>query len=426
MTGAVRSRAARGGTLVLGGGFAGGYVARLLGKAGATVVSPENFMLYTPMLPEAASGTLEPRHVVVPLRIMCPHADLLLGRATALDEEARLVRVVTEDEELDVGYKQLVVALGSVSRTLPLPGLAEHGIGFRTLADAIHLRNHVLRELEAAAAAPEDSERHLTFIFIGAGYAGVEALAELSDLVRDALRYYPELRTAPQRWVLVDAAPKILPEIPTGLGGYAARELERRGVDIRVSTRLASVDADGAVLSDGTRFDTHTLVWTAGVTAQPAITRLGLPLDERGRIVVGPTLRVEGRENVWALGDGARVPNETTPDHPDPPTCQHALRQARRLAKNLRGETKPYSYRMLGQVATLGRYKGIADVLGLRLRGFPGWFVTRTYHLFQLPLFSRKLRVVLDWTVALFFRRDIAELSMLGRPQRLGEREQPE
>jgi NADH dehydrogenase len=426
MTGAVRSRAARGGTLVLGGGFAGGYVARLLGKTGATIVSPENFMLYTPMLPEAASGTLEPRHVVVPLRIMCPHADLLLGRATALDEEARLVRVVTEDEELDVGYEQLVVALGSVSRTLPLPGLAEHGIGFRTLADAIHLRNHVLRELEAAAAAPEDSERHLTFIFIGAGYAGVEALAELSDLVRDALRYYPELRTAPQRWVLVDAAPKILPEIPTGLGGYAARELERRGVDIRVSTTLASVDADGAVLSDGTRFDTHTLVWTAGVTAQPAITRLGLPLDERGRIVVGPTLRVEGRENVWALGDGARVPNETTPDHPDPPTCQHALRQARRLAKNLRGETKPYSYRMLGQVATLGRYKGIADVLGLRLRGFPGWFVTRTYHLFQLPLFSRKLRVVLDWTVALFFRRDIAELSMLGRPQRLGEREQPE
>jgi NADH:ubiquinone reductase (H+-translocating) len=426
MTGAVRSRAARGGTLVLGGGFAGGYVARLLGRAGATIVSPENFMLYTPMLPEAASGTLEPRHVVVPLRIMCPHADLLLGRATALDEEARLVRVVTEDGELDVGYEQLVVALGAVSRTLPIPGLAEQGLGFKTLADAIFLRNHVLRELEAAAAAPDESERHLTFVFIGAGYAGVEALAELSDLVRDALRYYPELRTAPQRWVLVDAAPRILPEIPTGLGGYAARELERRGVDIRVSTTLESVDADGAVLSDGTRFETHTLVWTAGVTANPALNLFGLPLDERGRVVVGPTLRVEGRENVWALGDGARVPNERTPDHPDPPTCQHALRQARRLAKNLRGETKSYRYRMLGQVATLGRYKGIADVLGLRLRGFPGWFVTRTYHLFQLPLFSRKLRVVIDWTVALFFRRDIAELSMLGKPKRLGEDERPE
>ena len=418
MTGAVESRAARGGTLVLGGGFAGGYVARLLGSRGATIVSPENFMLYTPMLPEAASGTLEPRHVVVPLRQMCPHAELLLGRATGLDEEARVVHVVTEEGgiEVDVRYEQLVVALGAVPRALPIPGLREHGVGFKSLADAIHLRNHVLRELEAAAAAQGATDRHLAFVFVGAGYAGVEALAELSDLVRDALRYYPELKGAPQRWVLVDGAPSILPEIPARLGDYAARELTRRGVDIHVSTTLQAADADGVILSDGTRVETHTLVWTAGVKAHPQLARFGLPLDERGRIVVGPTLQVEGRENVWALGDGARVPNEATPGRPDPPTCQHALRQARRLAKNLKGEVKPYRYRMLGQVATLGRYKGIADVLGLRLRGFPGWFVTRTYHLFQLPLVSRKLRVVLDWTVALFFRRDIAELSMLGHP----------
>jgi len=181
------------------------------------------------------------------------------------------------------------------------------------------------------------------------------------------------------------------------------------------------VDAEGAVLSDGTRLETHTLVWTAGVKAHPLLAELGLPLDDRGRILVGPTLRVEGRENVWALGDCARVLNAASPGRPDPPTCQHALRQARRLANNLRGEAKPYRYRMLGQVATLGRYKGIADVLGLRLRGFPGWFVTRTYHLFQLPLVSRKLRVVTDWTVALFFRRDIAELSMLGRRLPLDE-----
>jgi NADH dehydrogenase len=419
MTEVMTTRTARGGTLVLGGGFAGSYVARLLGSAGATVVSRENFMLYTPLLPEAASGTLEPRHVVVPLRMMCPHAELLLGEATALDETARLVHVTTGEAELAVAYDNLVVALGAVSRTLPIPGLAEHGIGFKSLADAIHLRNHVLRELEAAAADPEGAERHLTFVFVGAGYAGVEALAELSDLVRDALRYYPELKGAPQRWVLVDAAPKILPEIPTRLGEYAARELERRGVDIRVSTTLDSVDADEAVLSDGTRLETHTLVWTAGVKANPLLPELGMPLDERGRVLVGPTLRVEGRENVWSLGDCALVPNEATPEHPDPPTCQHALRQARRLAKNLRGEAKPYRYRMLGQVATLGHYKGIADVLGVRLRGFLGWFVTRTYHLFQLPLVSRKLRVVADWTVALFFRRDIAELSMLGHPARL-------
>ena len=410
-------RAASGGTLILGGGFAGAYVARLIGRAGATIVSPENFMLYTPILPEAASGTLEPRHVVVPLRVMCPHAELLLARATALDEAEQLVTAESDLGTHRIRYRQLVVALGAVSRTLPVPGLTEHGLGFKSLADAIYLRNHVLRQLEDAAAAREPAERaaHLTFVFVGAGYAGVEALAELSDLVADALRYYLGLRNAPQRWVLVDAAPKILPEIPPRLGEYAARELAGRGVDIRVSTTLTSLDAQAATLSDGTRLVTRTLVWTAGVRANPRLSQFGLPLDDRGRVLVDETLRVEGRQNVWALGDGARVPNAATPEHPDPPTCQHALRQARRLAKNLRGDVRPYRYRMLGQVATLGRYKGIADVLGLRLRGFLGWFVCRTYHLYQLPLLSRKLRVVVDWTVALFFRRDIAELSMLGR-----------
>jgi NADH dehydrogenase len=420
-------RKAHGGVLVLGGGFAGGYVARLLGKRGATIVSPENFMLYTPILPEAASGMLEPRHVVVPLRLMCPRAELLLGRATGLDEEKRVVSVAVEGGGLEVEYEHLVVALGAVPRTLPIPGLAEHGLGFKSLADAIHLRNHVLRRLEAAAAAdePEAARRELTFVFVGAGYAGVEALGELSDLVHDALRHYPGLREVPQHWVLVEAAPRILAEIPTRLGEYAARQLSRRGVDIRVSTTLEAAESDAVRLSDGTRLETATLVWTAGVRPHPLVTRLGLPLDERGRIVVEPTLRVEGRENVWALGDCARVPNEATPEHPDPPTCQHALRQARRLTRNITGEPRPYRYRMLGQVATLGRYKGIADVLGLRLRGFPGWFVTRTYHLYQLPLLSRKLRVVVDWTVALFFRRDIAELSMLGHPQPLSDESPP-
>ena len=412
-----RERVAAGGTLVLGGGFAGGYVARLLGKRGATVVSPENFMLYTPMLPEAASGTLEPRHTVVPLRMMCPHAEFVLGRATRLDLDGALVQVEAEEELLNIRYENLVVALGAISRMLPIPGLAEYALGFKSLADAIYLRNHVLRRLEAASAAPNDvhRRRELTFVFVGAGYAGVEALAELSDLVRDALRYYPALRDVPQHWVLVDAAPKILPEIPTRLGDYAAEQLAKRGVDIRTGTTLDRVDPHVATLSDGEKLLTHTVVWTAGVKAHPLLARFALPLDERGRVVVGKTLRVEGMQNVWALGDGARVPNEATPGQPDPPTCQHALRQARRLAKNLRGEAKPYRYRMLGQVATLGRYKGIAEVLGLPLRGFPGWWVTRTYHLYQLPLLSRKLRVVTDWTTSLLFRRDIAELGMLGR-----------
>ncbi|HXG76711.1 MAG TPA: NAD(P)/FAD-dependent oxidoreductase [Gaiellaceae bacterium] len=412
-------REARGGTLVLGGGFAGSYVARFLGRRGATVLSPENFMLYTPLLPEAASGTLEPRHVVVPLRQMCAHAELVLGRATALDPERRVVRAETLAGPLELAYERLVVALGAVPRVLPVPGLREHGVAFKDLADAIALRNRLLQQLERASIHREPAE--LGFVFVGAGYAGVEALAELHDLAHAALRFYPDLRGAPQRWVLVDAAPKILPEIPRRLGEYAARHLERRGIEIRVGTTLASYDGHEAVLSDGTRVPARTLVWTAGVRAHPLLAELGLPLDERGRVRVDLTLRVEGREDVWALGDCAAVPNRRTPGETDPPTCQHALRQARRLARNLTGPPRPYGYRMLGQVATLGRYKGIAEIPGFRLRGFPGWFVARTYHLYQLPLLSRKLRVVLDWTVALFFRRDVVELSMLGHPHRLGE-----
>jgi NADH:quinone reductase (non-electrogenic) len=353
--------------------------------------------------------------------MMCPHAELIVGRVTALDVERRSVQVEGMDGSYEVAYEQLVLALGSISRTLPVPGLSEHGRGFRDLADAIELRNHVLRQLEAADAAltPEDRARHLSFVFVGAGYAGVEALAELSDLVRDALRYYPRLRAAPQRWLLVDAAATILPEIPTRLGEYAARQLQGRGVEIHVSTRLESVDERTALLSDGTRVGTSTLVWTTGVRANPLLAELGVPLDERGRVVVDEALRVTGREGIWALGDCAAVPNLATPGQADPPTSQHALRQARRLARNLAGEPKPYRYRMLGQAATLGRYKGIADVTGVRLRGFPGWFFTRTYHLYQLPLASRKLRVLVDWTVALLFRRDIAELGLLGHPRKL-------
>jgi NADH:ubiquinone reductase (H+-translocating) len=222
--------------------------------------------------------------------------------------------------------------------------------------------------------------------------------------------------------MLVDAAPKILPEIPSRLGEYAAELLAKRGVDIRVGTTLDSAESGAVTLSDGSRIETETLVWTAGVRASPALEGLRLPLDEQGRVPVDAFLRVEGRREIWALGDAARVPNEATPDHPDPPTSQHALRQARRVARNIGGNPRPYRFRMLGQVATLGRYRGIAELPGgVRLRGFPAWWVTRSYHLYQVPLLSRKLRIVADWTVALLFRRDIAEFSMLARPHKLGE-----
>ena len=258
---------------MLGGGFAGSYVARLLGKRGATIVSLENFMLFTPLLPEAASGTLEPRHVVVPLRVMCPHSELLLGRLTALDTRRKTATVVAGTDTLAIQYGDAVLALGSFARSLPIPGLAEHGLGFKDLADAIHLRNHVLRQLELAAAERDRqrAEAHLTFVFVGAGYAGVEALAELSDLVRDAMRYYPEFQRPKTRWILVDAAPKILPEIPSRLGDYAAEQLAGRGVEIHTSTTLASVGPGTVALSGGLRIAAHTLVWTAGVRPNPVL-----------------------------------------------------------------------------------------------------------------------------------------------------------
>jgi NADH dehydrogenase len=367
------------------------------------------------MLPEVAAGAIEARHVVVPLRMMCPEAEVVLGRAAALDERGRRVAVETAAGRTEIEYERLVVALGAVARTLPIPGLAEHALGFKNLGDAIHLRNHVLGKLDAADADPRNAERHLTFVFVGAGYAGVEALAELTDLVRDSLRHYPGLRDTPQRWVLVDAADRILREVPARLGDYAAQHLSRRGVDILLSTTLERVEAGAVTLSDGTRLETETVVWTAGVTPHPLVAELGLPLDERGRIRVGPTLRVEGRKDVWALGDCAAVPNAATGDL-DPPTCQHALRQARRLARNLRGEERPYGYRMLGQGATLGRDRGIANLFGhVNFRGRAGSAVTRLYHLQQLPLVSRRLRVVADGMLSMFFGRDMADLGTVER-----------
>jgi NADH dehydrogenase len=407
----VQTRAALGGTLVLGGGFGGAHVARLLGRA--TIVSPESSMLYTPLLPEVAAGAVEPRHVFVPLRQMCPDAELLRGRALALDEASRTVTVQTDVGLVEVSYERLVVALGSTARMLPIPGLADHAMTLKSLADAIHLRNHVIRKLDLAETDPANADRYLTFVFVGAGYAGVEALAEMRQLVQDALRHYPRLRGVEQRWVLVNASPRILAEVPHQLADYTARQLRRRSVEILSSSTLASVDAEAVTLGDGTRIDTETLVWTAGVTVNPLVASLGLPVDERGRIRVDSSLRVDGRSHVWALGDCARVPNAATPGRFDPPTCQHALRQARAVARSVRGATHHYAYRSIGEGATLGRDKGIARVLGLHLRGRLGALITRAYHLRAVPVRSRRLRVLADGLLSVVFRRDIAELGTI-------------
>lgn len=423
--------------VIVGGGAAGLNAARRLQKGlrgtdhQLTLISSENVFLYQSLLPEAAGGTLEPRHVVVPLRSALRHARVVVGEVEAIDTEHRILHLRGVDgHRLEIGYDRLVLTPGSRSRTLPVPGLAQHGIGFKTLAEAILLRNHVLSRLEAASQRPPRDPRRraaLTFVFVGAGYAGVEALAELEDLARWAVRHIPELRPEELRWVLVEARDSILPEIGEGLGEYAARELRSRDIEIKLGTRLDSVEGGVVELSDGESFPAETLVWTAGVKPEPLASASSLPVDEAGRLKVDAALRVEGHEGViWAAGDAAAVPDVVTGGL-CPPSAQYATRQGTRLGANVLAaiagrEEEPFRYEALGSLCSLGRYKGVAVVMGVRLRGFPAWFLARTYHLLQLPTLNRKVRVVLDWTLSLFFPRDVAALGSLHDPTQAFER----
>jgi len=423
--------------VIVGGGAAGLGVARglqhPLRKAGhsLTLVSTENVFLYQSILPEAAGGTLEPRHVVVPLRTAVRRARVVVGEVERVEAAARLLHLRGVDgDRFELGYDQLVLTPGSRSRTLPVPGLSRHGIGFKSLGEAILLRNHVLARLEAASQRPPRDPRRraaLTFVFVGAGYAGVEALAELEDLVRWAIKHIPDVRAEELRWVLVEARDEILPEIGSGLGGYAARELRSRGIEIRTGTRLDSVEGGVVRLSDGETFPAETLVWTAGVKPEPLAALSELPIDDMGRLRVDAAMRVDGHEGViWGAGDAAAVPDLLGGGF-CPPSAQFATRQGKRLASNLLAtlegrEVEPFRFKALGVLCSLGRYKGVAVVLGVRLRGFPAWFLARTYHLLQLPTLNRKVRVVLDWTLALFFPRDVAALGSLHDPTKAFER----
>ena len=418
---AATRRRARGGVLVIGGGFGGASVARLLGPRGSTIVNAQNSMLFTPMLPEVAAGIIEMRNAMVPLAMMCPHSEVIEGRVTGLAPTDRSATVETDGGlRLSIEYDHVVVGVGAVPRTFPIPGLIEHAVGCSNVLDALYLRNQLLRLLAAAALEPDPQRRrrYLTFVFVGAGYAGVEALSELHGLAQDALRYHPTLRQETQHWVLVDAAPTILGDIPSRLGQYVRELLAQRGVDLRLNTRLDSVVDGRVMLSDGTELDAGLLVWAAGIKANPIVAQFGLPLDERGRVRVGPTLQVDGHANVWALGDCAAVPNASTPGHVDPPTSQHALRHARCLTGNLRAfdegrPLKSHRFRSLGQVAALGRKEGIADMFGLRLSGLPGWLAARGVHLMQVPGASRRTGVVSDWIRSVLFPGNIVTLSGL-------------
>jgi NADH dehydrogenase len=428
--------------VIVGGGFGGFYTAlnleRCTRRGGppldVTLIHDANALVYTPFLPQAAGGTLEPRHVVVPLRGPLKRTNILVGRATAHDAQARTVTFTSEaGDRRVIGYDHLVAAPGSVSRTFPIPGLRESAIGFKTVAEAIHLRNHAIKQLELATAGDDPAERaaRLTFVFVGGGYAGVEALAEVEDMMQEAKRLYPGLAGDRLRFALIEATESIFPEVGVRLSSYAMRELARRGVEMRLGTTITDATGGGVTLSSGERIECRTLVWTAGVRSHPTMAMLGLPTDARGRAVVDATLAVDRMKGVWALGDSAAVPDPARIGLPCPPTSQHAVRQAKVAARNIlasiTGE-KParFTYRTRGIFADLGRGKAVASVLGLQFRGVPAWFLARTYHLSQIPGMARKGRVAIDWTVALLFRRDVAELGSLGHPAPLDTPDTPD
>jgi NADH dehydrogenase len=425
--------------LIVGGGYVGMYTALRLqrklrrGEARITLVDPQNCMTYQPFLPEAAAGSLEPRHVVVPLRRVLRRCRVLTGTVVGIEHARRVATVQPLDgEPFELAYDHVVVAPGSIARTLPIPGLAEVAIGFKTIGEAIYLRNHVLSRLDVASSTTDADRRRkaLTFVFIGGGYAGIEAFAELEDLTRYATRYYDDVDPADLRWVLIEAAGRILPEVSVPLAAYTVQQMLRRRMDVRLHTRVTSVLGGHVVLDDGTEFDADTVVWTAGVKPNPMLARTDLPLDDKGRLRCTAELRVRDTDSAWSAGDCAAVPDLTRldadPDALTGPSAQHAVRQAKRLAANLvavlrRQQVKPYRHAYAGSVASLGLHKGVAEVYGVKLRGLPAWFMHRTYHLTRMPTFNRKVRVVLDWTLALFFSRDVVSLGQLQQPRRAFE-----
>lgn len=409
--------------VILGGGFAGVYTAlrlqRLLPRDASielTVVSKDNFFLFTPMLHEVAASDLDITHIVSPLRKLIKRGVIFVGEVESIDLEGRVVTVshARGTHRHQLPYDHLVLALGSVTNFYGIPGLSETALTMKTLGDAIALRNRLIELLEEADFECATAARHdlLTFLVAGGGFAGVETVAALNDFVREAIRFYPHLSEDIPRIVLVHAGPVILPELDPRLGAYAEKVLSARKVEIRLDTRVTGVSERGVELSDGTSIPALTVVWTAGTSPNPILA--GLPcVKEHGRVLVDEYLEVPGWPGVWALGDCAAVPDGGAGRF-HPPTAQHALRQGRVLAENLMatingGERKAFAFSTLGQLAAIGRRSGVAQMFGFRFSGFIAWWLWRTIYLSKLPRFERKLRVALDWTLDLFFSKDLVQ-----------------
>ncbi|MBI3636594.1 MAG: NAD(P)/FAD-dependent oxidoreductase [Candidatus Rokubacteria bacterium] len=422
--------------VILGGGFAGTTAARRLEQIfGAdaaveiTLVDRENFSLFTPLLPEVPSGAIEAKHIVSPLRAILGRTVIRQAEVRAVDLSKRLVLAAhcPNCQIYLLPYDHLVVALGSVTNFFGLPGVATHALTMKSLTDASALHAHVVDKFEHADMEPDPQTRRelLTFMVAGGGFAGVETAGELNDFVRGAGRFYPRVKSGEVRVILVHPETRILPEVSESLSAYALKKLRSRGVEVRLETRIEDCDGIRVRLSSGEAIGTRTLVWTAGVTANPLLAAIDIPRTAGGKVRVRETLEVEDHPGIWALGDCAFIIDAAT-GRPYPPTAQHAIRQGRRMAENIaaviRGRTPtPFSHKPVGILAGLGRRSAVAEILGLRFSGFFAWWLWRTIYLFKLPGVERKVRVALDWTLDLFFPRDIVYL----RPLHLAHGSEP-
>jgi NADH dehydrogenase len=414
--------------VIIGGGFAGTAIALRLERTfrrernvEITLIDSENYFTFTPLLPEVPSGSIQPKHIVFPLRGLLKRTMVRQAEVKAIDLEQRTVTAAhcRACGNYTVPFDHLVLALGSVPNYFGLPGAADNALTMKTLADATALHAHVIDKLEHADLQPDPAVRRqlLTFVVAGGGFAGVETLAELNDFVRAAGRYYPQVAPEEIRMILIHSGDRILPEVSESLSNYALRKLRSRGVEVLLKTRVKACSRNKIHLSNGAEIDAHTFVWAAGTAPSPVLDLLSVPRGKSGRVEADATMAVKNRPGVWAVGDSANIPDIVT-GGTCPPTAQYALRQGRRLAENIaaaiRGEEpKPFRFKALGLLAGLGRRSAVAEIFGLRFSGFIAWWLWRTIYLMKLPGFERKLRVAIDWTLDLFFARDIVYLRPL-------------
>ncbi|WP_433028585.1 NAD(P)/FAD-dependent oxidoreductase [Actinomycetospora sp. CA-053990] len=412
--------------VVVGGGFAGYFAARTLERlvpadsADLTLISATDHLCYSPLLPEVAAGRLDPRRIAVPLHSGLQRTRLVQATVANVDFEGRTLEVVAESGPVEpVRWDRLALTTGSVTRTLPTPGVDNHALGLKTLVEAQFVHDHVLRQLELAdsTANPDERRARLTFVVVGAGYAGTETAAQLQRATVTQLDRFPRLSRDELRWVLLDLAPSVLPELGPRLGRAALAVIRGRGMEVRLGTTLTSIGEGRVALSDGTGLPTHTVVWTVGVTPPPLVGRLGLAVS-RGRLVVDEHLRL--REGVWAAGDSAAARDPFSATGSDyPPTAQHAQRQGLVIGRNVAaslgvGRARRYRHRDLGLVADLGGVAAVARPMGVPLTGLPAKLVTKAYHLYALPAAGNRLRVAADWALNLVSRPIAAQLGLVG------------